>query len=113
MLCSQEEARMKISKILSKKFISISPSSFPPSSILTTFFSFIPEIGIKFMDKVGEVYSSRQLKTVGVKISKKLLQIYDGFTHYPSPRDITTDIFAELAKYDIQVIIPRDRTTTK
>ncbi len=61
------------------------------------------------MNKVNQVCSQEQLNALEVRITKKLLRIYNEFTQYPTPGDVTTDIFAELAKHRIQVIVPRDR----
>jgi len=103
----QEQLRVDIGWMLSREFISRNMHFVPPASILTIFFRLLPRNGIKFMNESNQACSQEQINDLEIKITKKLLRMYTGFTQSPSPGDITTDIFGELKKSNIQIIAPR------
>ncbi len=109
---SQDEIKEEVSKILTKTFLSKNIFFLPPSSILAIFFRYLPRTEIRFMDKSRQTCSQKQIETLGVDISNKLLPIYSNFTQQPLTREIITDIFAELAERKIQVIAPHCKTTS-
>jgi hypothetical protein len=81
------------------------PEGMLPSEVMERFFRNFPkENGLHFLNhERSQIYSLKEIEEVEKTVSDKLLHVYTKFTQPPSPRDVMTDVFAELDQLGIHV----------
>ncbi len=102
----QETIKLRLSQSLNSKDV-YSAGGMLPSEILHHFFQEYPRKNVLHFinSEHSQIYSLDQIEGIEKTISDKLFSVYSGFTSPPSPRDVMTDIFAELESLGVQATI--------